>query len=78
VRLGQDVHPQVGGKAGEVRHLLQLQCLGNQEYRVGPGRTGLVHLDRVDDELLAQQGQVHGRPDLPQVVDGAAEEPLVR
>ena len=43
----------------QVDQLARLQALGNQQHRVGARRPRLVNLVRIDDEVLAQDRQLH-------------------
>ena len=78
VGLGQDVHPQIGSKGGEVGHRFRGERLGNQKDGVGAGGAGFVKLDGGDQKILPEDGQVHGGADEPKMVESAAEEVAVR
>ncbi len=64
VHLDQHVHAEFAGDEGELRQLHVIQRRGDQQHAVGAERARLVHLVRIDDEILAQHRQAR-RPRAP-------------
>ena len=74
--VGLDEHGQAE-PAGELVQIGEDDVVGDrgddEQDRVGADRAGLVHLDLVDDEVLAQHRELAGVPGAMEVVDRAAE-----
>ena len=77
VHLDQAGHVQLGGQDLQVDQLAGLEALGDQQDRIGAGGAGLVDLPGVDDEILAQDGQLHRVADRLDVLELALEILLV-
>src|SRR5581483_2272413 len=61
------------GAGGELSHQRLLEHRGDQQDRVGAGGASLVDLIRVEDEVLAQDGQGDRGAHGAEVVEGALE-----
>ena len=68
VHLQQYVQTQVPGQSRETAQFTVVEKRGDQQHRRGAEGAGLVDLVRVDDEILAQQGQRGTGRRRPQVV----------
>ena len=83
VELRRVMHFHQGGQsktAGhleQVGHVLVAEDRRDQQGGVGPGRPGLVELVGAEDEVLAEQGQVHHLAHLHQHLEAALEKRLV-
>ena len=77
VHLNQDRQPEALGHLEQIGHVLIAQDRRNQQGRIGPGRPRLIELIGRQDEVLAQQRQVHDLTHLHQHLKAPLEERLV-
>ena len=61
----------------QIAQLVLRQAFGNEQDAVGAGGAGFDDLVAVDDEVLPQHGDRHGRPHTHEVVEAAAEIPRI-
>ena len=75
-----DAYTVIGNLALALEHVLQAaarQDAGDQKDRIGPHAGRLAHLERVQEEVLAQYGQPGGVRGAAQVLRGSPEELLL-
>ena len=77
MHLNQDRQPEALGHLEQIGHVLIAQDRRNQQGRIGPGRPRLIELIGRQDEVLAQQRQVHDLTHLHQHLKAPLEERLV-
>jgi len=73
VHLDQRAHAECRHRGVEVLHGRVVEDAGDQEHGVRPGSASLHHLKRIQREVLAQDGQLHGGGDDREVVERATE-----
>ena len=78
VDFEQYLQPEFVGLGGEGAALLRTEAGGNEQYGVGTYDAGLQKLVLVNDEVLAQNGDVDQRTGRADVAQRTAEEFLIR
>lgn len=74
VDLDEHGHRQAAGEDEQVHQHRLVEGLGDEQDRVGPGSAGLIDLVLVDDEILAEDGELDGGPDGGEIFQFALEE----
>ena len=73
VRLDQRRHPKLTRERRDRSQLPLFQHRGDQQNAIGAGRARFVNLVRLEDEVFAQQRNIHGGADSAQIVERALE-----
>ena len=78
VHLDDGRHANPGNRFPQTLQLLILEDRDDQQHSIGASGARRHHLDRIDDEVLAEDRTVNRGPDLFQMQQAAAEELRLR